>query len=258
MITTAIIATAGFIFLLLPGFAFLRALWGSAHGPIETNNFYHYMTWGLLISVSIYSLAFTLDYDYELKYLYKWLIADKTVTFDNVYKYSSKLLLYAIGVTAVSWIFGLILGALILRSRIGEWFPPLRFKSDWYYYFSGRSYTTKKDFDTRIEFLFEAGDSLIIYRGMLDNYRLKDDDSEYVRLIDVERTGIIQWEKLHLQNINSKDEITINTKPRFYSISPNEIMLFKIVDMKNVRLIYFDQDGDNSAAQELPQIPESA
>ncbi|MNY48016.1 hypothetical protein D3C86_1833210 [compost metagenome] len=93
---------------------------------------------------------------------------------------------------------------------------------------------------------------------MLDNYRLKDDDSEYVRLIDVERTGIIQWEKLHLQNINSKDEITINTKPRFYSISPNEIMLFKIVDMKNVRLIYFDQDGDNSAAQELPQIPESA
>ncbi|WP_430405240.1 hypothetical protein [Fluviicola sp.] len=259
MITTAIIATVGFIFLLLPGFAFLRALWGSAHGPIETNNFYHYMTWGSLLSISLYWVAFSCNYGYEAKYIFKWLINDKSATSASEMLSCSYLILpYIVGLTIFSWILGLLIGAILLRAAAD--FPPLRFKSDWYYYLSGRHSSIRSDFETYIEFMVD-GESLVIYRGRVENYRLKDSDSEYVRLVDVARTGIIQWEKLHLKDMNMKDEESINLPSKFHVISEKGFMIFKIADMMNVRVLYQDSQGksaNNTQQQETSAEPLSA
>lgn len=212
------------------------------------------MTWGSLLSFCLYWLAFSCNYGYEAKYIFKWLINDKSATSASEMLSSSyKILPYIAILTVFSWFLGLLISAAFLRAFAN--FPPLRFKSDWYYYFSGRHSSLRSDFETYIEFMVEAGESLVIYRGQVENYRLRDSDSEYVRLINVARTGIIQWEKLHLKEMNMKDEESINLPSKFHPISEKEFMLFKIADMINIRFIYQNLQGKSAIDDLQPEMP---
>lgn len=243
LVSTAILSTAAFAFMLLPGFAFLRALWKSAHGPIESSNFYHYMMWGLLFSAIIYHFAFSWFPHPDLMKICCWLIGeDKEHT--QVFKEGTSLLWFSVYTTVAAWGLGILFGAVIVGIRLDVLSPQFRFKNDWYYLLTGKSARKKgkKLKRVQIEFMYETNSSLIIYQGTVENYKFKLGTLDYIQLSSVYRTSITQWEKPIDPQKNKQDIDEANCQPRFYNISPEDTVVFKMEDMKNIKLNYGYED----------------
>ena len=210
-ISTALLATVVFIFFLLPGFIFLRVLWGSDRGYLNSNNFYNHVMWATLVSSIIYFIAYLLFgnfFNINITDVCGHIIYEqynsiptlngndqKTVHIQQIIK----IITFSFITDAFSLVSVLLIKGTILKFKLDVKKDWLNFKNEWFYVLTGRKIKFKKSLFpnghyVQVHLLCEVGGTVVIYKGTAYDYKLKDQELEYLYLTLVQRTGFAQWE----------------------------------------------------------------
>lgn len=215
-VSTTILATIAFLLFISPGFIFLRALWGGDKGFLQPNNFYSYFIWGSLASIALYPITLYVVHDLcsirwfdQVTFPHIWESLFKTTTITTVDKKQSiettttitgnsrflfdhiKELISFFGLAIiVSALLGFISWQIIYRFKLDLIIPIFKVRNEWFYLLADRrlSKTRKERFYTEIHFLCEIDKTMFIYRGIVNDYKLKDGTLEYIYIRDVWRT----------------------------------------------------------------------
>lgn len=302
-ISSALLCTIVFIFFLLPGFIFLQGFFYSKRGTLNPSNFYTYLFWGTFTSLIIYSLSYMTCTTFNLYkisfdeicplFLQKIELTDR----DNqrIYILKIKGLINFFLITNIfSLLYVLFFKGFIVFFKLDTLSPVFRFSNPWVYVLTGRrseKYTILyKDFIMETHLMCDINKSIVLYKGMVSDYKLKDDTLDYLCLTKLERTGITEWEdaakegsvknftptfmgdvirtpdtqhfsgtifeKNNLSTTTPEDKLEklkkINLNPVFYNF-PGSV-LFKTHDIKNFYYQY--QELDLSQSEEEKQEKE--
>jgi len=145
-----------------------------------------------------------------------------------------------------SFFLGRFLHSKIIAKRLDLKWDFLRFKNKWFYILNGRDYLVTDVFPdgfySEVFLLCEIGNSIILYKGSLESYKLKDESLEYICLQGVYRTGITEWEndrtiKADVKTVDSDLLKLINTNPPFYHLD-NGTTIFNAAEIKNIHVRY--------------------
>ncbi|MFT3793646.1 hypothetical protein [Flavobacterium sp.] len=227
-ISNTLLATSIFIFFLFPGFVFLRSFWASDKGTLTASNFYNYLLYSTFISTVIYLLALSA---FNLFSLILWPlldryvgisltkfatnIASKKVDFDALFVGIYKLLTCSFIAYFIGFFLGKYFRELIIRKNWDLKFPMLEFQNHWFYLLTVRKFLynnsiVSNSYTVVVYILYQAGQSLILYKGEVKTFFLKDEELEHIVIDNVFRTSITQWEEIRLRSIGLHNPITFD------------------------------------------------
>lgn len=73
---------------------------------------------------------------------------------------------------------------------------------------------------------------MMIYRGVMENYRLEDESLEYIYLRGVERRAMS-----HIALSSNAASSNVPNEPEFYHVK-GDMMVFKVSEIKNISIEY--------------------
>lgn len=230
-ISHAIVAAALPVLFLLPGYIFLRTLWGSSRGMLTRITLYRYLVLGiplsLILSVTGLFLFNGVSTVFNFGTLPHGIIWDDATPAGLFFLAAQIFTLIAV-VNILAFILATITSEIILRSGLDYKISFLRFESEWFYILSGRAQKTIDEdfypdgFIIEVELLCEISGSAILYKGILVDYRLKKDGSlDYIHTKHTRKTTMI-----------GPTPNTVSDKAIY-----GDIMTFQASDIKNINVI---------------------
>ena len=247
----------------------MRTFWASDRGSLSASNFYNYFIWGSFCSVIIYIFGIGISF-----LLSAVLDTIPKNAFSGIGVHLPTFKGFALSINEVSevvkstdvpfliWhviciaIFSLFCDALavilglwsrrfILDRELDLKYDLFRFKNEWFYITTGRSKPGVRHNSAEVHLLHEIGNSEVLYRGVVENYTLKDEHLEFLHLTNVYRTGFISWEQ-HYGAIETSEngepikwtKKDLNVNPSFYPLTQDATLIFKASEIKNLHINY--------------------
>lgn len=202
-ISSTILATAIFLFFLLPGFAFLRRYWASSKGDLQDTNLYIYVIWGTPISLIFYFGVYSI---YCVIYaISKVDLLEKNILYEALLhntpleqRQALKALAFALVTSVIASVLGHVSRRAVIALGLDVRISFLRFSNDWFYILNGRTVAfkgtklfTSKSVMTIVDILCVIDDSPVIYTGYVLDFNLKKDGAlEYISITDASRRPV--------------------------------------------------------------------
>ena len=276
----------------------LRVFWASDRGTLSSANFYNYLLWGTFLSLLLYLIsifAFNLicliltapffGADYVGISFFELIknVSSSQINYETLLNGIYKLIFLSFISNILAYLLGTFLKNYISKNNLDFKYDFLRFNSEWYYILTPRQFAfdtnqTSVALTVEVHFLQEIGNSIVIYKGEVKNYQLKDGELDTIVLNKISRTGLTQWEtakseinlltkssqypKIKFEGTLNKDnnfsftgDISpvedvspivelgdrlnkINTEPDFYYLGLGTTLIFKASEIKNLHINY--------------------
>lgn len=221
VISATVLATTLFLLFLLPGYIFLRSLWRTDRGSLNSYNLYDYIIKGALISLIFYTVAILLhNLICDRQGLTRLPFQDLCDTFADkkssdhsanppinpqnvddvcyrqkrspIFKSLDSLIAFCLLIDFFAFYLGTKIRDIIQTYDLDLKRPFFRFKSDWHYLITGRQFifdsygssTIVNQHFIRIEAIVDIGKTTMLYKGILADYKLRGDTS-YLCLTNV-------------------------------------------------------------------------